>query len=128
MPEQHWHPTDSRLQRTAARPFIGGSCSRGRGTSLDGRASNFGADSFELTFHDSDHRPAARARALMRRAAPLPAAARALRSGGDFVTSYVRQLERLVHAVDGGGAPAATWADGLQAARIVDAAAGASLR
>jgi len=90
----------------------------------DGRVrfSLYRADSLDVTMANGDYSPAARAHSLIRRAASLPAVVRAARGGGDFRNSYVRQLERLVAAVHGEGAPAATWADGLEASRIVQAA------
>jgi len=90
----------------------------------DGRVrfSLYRGDSLDVTTKDPDYGPAARARTLVRRAARLPAAARAARGGGDFQSSYVRQLERLVAAAHGEGAPAATWADGLKAAQLIETA------
>ena len=90
------------------------------------RFSLYRADSLELTSKDPDYRPRARARALAHRAAALPTAVRAARTGGDFVNSYARQLDRVVVAIRGTGSPAATWADGLQAVRLVHAAAAAA--
>jgi len=90
------------------------------------RFSLYRADSLELTSRDPDYRPRARVRALAHRAAALPTAVRAARTGGDFVNSYARQLERVVAAIRGTGSPVATWADGLAAARLVDAAAAAA--
>ena len=90
------------------------------------RFSLYRADSLELTSKDPDYRPRARARALAHRAAALPTAVRAARTGGDFVNSYARQLDRVVAAIRGTGSPAATWADGLHAVRLVHAAAAAA--
>ena len=90
------------------------------------RFSLYRGDSLEVTSKEPDHRARARARALVHRATALPTAIRAARTGGDFVNSYASQLERVVAAIRGDGRPAATWADGLQAARIVEAAAAAA--
>jgi myo-inositol 2-dehydrogenase/D-chiro-inositol 1-dehydrogenase len=86
------------------------------------RFSLYRGDSLELSTREPDYSISSRIRALGRRAAVLPAAVRAARSGGDFVSSYARQLERLVAATQGVGQPAATWADGLAAVRLVHAA------
>jgi predicted dehydrogenase len=97
-------------------------------TGRDGRLrfSLYRGDSLEVTTTAPDYRPRARARALVHRAAALPTVIRAARTGGDFVNSYGRQLERVIAAVRGEGTLAATWADGLEAARIVAAAAAAA--
>ena len=90
------------------------------------RFSLYRGDSLEVTSREPDYRPSARARALAHRAAAFPTVVRAARTGGDFVNSYARQLDRIVAAIRGEGRPTATWADGLQAARMVEAAATAA--
>ena len=67
------------------------------------RFSLYRGDSLEVTSREPDYRPRARARALAHRAAALPTAVRAARTGGDFVNSYARQLDRVVAAIRGDG-------------------------
>ena len=90
------------------------------------RFSLYRGDSLEVTGREPDYRARARARALRHRAAgsrpPFAPPARAATSS----TPTRRQLERVVAAIRGDGSPAATWGDGLQAARIVEAAAAAA--
>ena len=54
------------------------------------RFSLYRGDSLEVTSREPDYRARARARALGHRAAALPTAIRAARTGGDFVNSYAR--------------------------------------
>ena len=69
------------------------------------RFSLYRGDSLEVTSREPDYRARARARALGHRAAALPTAIRAARTGGDFVNSYAAQLERVVAAIRGDGRP-----------------------
>ncbi len=65
---------------------------------------------------------ARRVRPLLAKAAQLPGAFQAARSGGDFRMSYVREWEGVIEAIISGSPPPATLHDGRQAAAVLHAA------
>lgn len=79
-------------------------------------------DSLAVVRRGRMHGAGARLEAALRRGRAAAGALGAARRGGDFVDSYCRQWERFVAAALDGSSVAATWQDGLAAARVVAAA------
>jgi myo-inositol 2-dehydrogenase / D-chiro-inositol 1-dehydrogenase len=87
------------------------------------RLSCYHADSLEISATGGPVRGAwRRIQPLLSKAARLPAALHAARSGGDFLASYLHQWERIIEALRSGAPMPASALDGREAVRIVLAA------